>query len=111
MGVKCPECDKELSNKQGLAGHLYGIHGRRIGLKADLQKANETAEEALDVACTNTQIIADIGRAIQKSNEERLDKIEEKVDRVVDKIYGFEIIEKSDLTQYRKLLAKDKVKD
>jgi hypothetical protein len=50
MVFKCPECGKEFPNKSGLAGHLFGIHGRRIGVRADVAIAKEEAERALVIS-------------------------------------------------------------
>ena len=55
MAVKCLECGKELANERALAGHLYGIHGRRIGLRVDVQKAKDDAEMALLMSQNHTE--------------------------------------------------------
>ena len=72
MGFKCPECGKELSNKKGLAGHLYGVHGRRIGLKADLMMTQENAERALVLSEMHTKRLAHFMGQV----EARIEKLE-----------------------------------
>ena len=44
MGYKCLDCGKVLSNEKGLAGHIYGVHGRRTGRRPDIKAAKDMAE-------------------------------------------------------------------
>ena len=72
MGVKCPECGKEVANERALAGHLYGVHGRRIGLRADVEKAKEDAEKALTLAIQHTERLDHFLKEV----DERLGRLE-----------------------------------
>ena len=78
MGVKCPECGKEVANERALAGHLYGVHGRRIGLRADVERTKENAEKALTLAVQHTEQLDHFLKEI----DERLSRLERKLSEI-----------------------------
>jgi cytochrome c2 len=84
---KCSICDKEFKNEKGLAGHLYGVHGRRVGLRADVAAAKETGEKALSLAEMHTRRLSEF-----------LGKYDERMRKLEELLYGFEQLSGSGLS-------------
>ena len=72
MTYKCDECGKEFTHQKGLYGHLYGVHGRRVGLKADIAEAKNKAEKAYELSRVHTDRLSDF----TVEYEGRLEKLE-----------------------------------
>ena len=72
MAYKCDECGKEFTHQKGLYGHLYGVHGRRVGLKADIAEAKNKAEKAYALSRVHTDRLSDF----TGEYEGRLEKLE-----------------------------------
>jgi hypothetical protein len=98
MGFKCSECGKELSNEKGLAGHLYGVHGRRIGLKADVATAKKKAEQAFKLSQDQAEILSNF----MKEVETRLRELE-------GLLKGYKQFDGANLPERYELIAKQKL--
>lgn len=77
MAYKCDECGKEFTHQKGLYGHLYGVHGRRVGLKADIAEAKNKAEKAYELSRNHTDRLSDF----TVEYEDRLKKLEKLLSR------------------------------
>ena len=72
MAEICLECGKELKDRRALAGHLYGVHGRRTGLRVELRMAMSDAAAAREMALDHSERLAHFLGEVDK----RLDRFE-----------------------------------